>query len=89
MSKPPMATQTLRIPPHDLEAEQAVLGALMLRPAAIHDIVDLLIPEMFYARKHAILYKTITELSLKNEPIDVLSVAREEIEAASRADEVH
>ncbi len=75
MSKPPVANYTLRIPPHDLEAEQAVLGALMLRPAAIHDVVDMLVPEMFYARKHHILYKTITELSLKNEPIDVLSVA--------------
>ncbi|MDB5188522.1 MAG: dnaC [Candidatus Nomurabacteria bacterium] len=75
MPKPPTAPQTLRIPPHDLEAEQAVLGALMLRPSAIHDIVDLLVPEMFYARKHSILYKTISELSNKNEPIDVLSVA--------------
>lgn len=75
MAKSPMATNTLRIPPHDLEAEQAVLGALMLRPAAIHDVVDMLIPEMFYARKHSILYKTISELSIKNEPIDVLSVA--------------
>jgi replicative DNA helicase len=75
MNKSPVAGQTLRIPPHDLEAEQAVLGALMLRPSAIHDIVDLLIPEMFYAKKHSILYKTITDLSTKNEPIDVLSVA--------------
>ncbi len=75
MAKPPVAMNTLRIPPHDLEAEQAVLGALMLRPAAIHDIVDLLVPEMFYARKHSILYKTIMDLSNKNEPIDVLSVA--------------
>ncbi len=67
--------QNLRIPPHDLEAEQAVLGALMLRPAAIHDIVDLLIPEMFYAKKHNIIFKTITSLNDKNEPIDVLSIA--------------
>ncbi len=74
MQKPnPLAN--LRVPPHSLESEQAVLGALMLRPAAIHEVVDLLTPEMFYARKHAIIYKAITELSLKNEPIDVLSLA--------------
>lgn len=66
---------TLRIPPHDLDAEQAVLGALMLRPSAIHDIVDLLTADMFYAKKHNIIFKTITDLSNKNEPIDVLSVA--------------
>lgn len=65
----------LRIPPHHLESEQAVLGALMLRPAAIHDIMDVLTSEMFYAKKHATLYQTILELSGKGEPIDILSVA--------------
>ncbi len=65
----------LRIPPHDLDAEQAVLGALMLRPTAIHDIVDLLVPEMFYAKKHTLVFRTILDLSNKNEPVDVLSVA--------------
>jgi replicative DNA helicase len=47
----------------------------MLRPAAIHEIVDLLAPDMFYAKKHAIIFKMILELSMKNEPIDVLSIA--------------
>lgn len=65
----------LRIPPHDLDAEQAVLGALMLRPTAIHDIIDLLVPEMFYAKKHTLVLRTIIDLNDKNEPIDVLSVA--------------
>jgi replicative DNA helicase len=65
----------LRVPPHSLESEQAVLGALMLRPAAIHEIVDLLVPEMFYAKKNAIIFRNIIDLSLKNEPIDVLSIA--------------
>ncbi len=72
MAKP---IDTMRIPPHDLDAEQAVLGALMLRPNAIHDIIDLLTADMFYARKHAIIFKIIGELSSHNEPIDVLSVA--------------
>jgi replicative DNA helicase len=65
----------LRIPPHSLESEQAVLGALMLRPSAIHEITDLIAPEMFYARKHATIFQTMLELSAKSEPIDVLSVA--------------
>ncbi len=77
--KPPMAKvspfSNLRIPPHHLESEQAVLGALMLRPAAIHEVVDMLIAEMFYAKKHAIIYQTILELSMKGEPIDVLSLS--------------
>ncbi|MCC7436685.1 replicative DNA helicase [Candidatus Nomurabacteria bacterium] len=65
----------LRIPPHSLESEQAVLGALMLRPSALHEITDLLSPEMFYAKKHATIYQTMLDLSSKSEPIDVLSVA--------------
>jgi hypothetical protein len=71
----PQGLANLRVPPHSLESEQAVLGALMLRPAAIHEIVDLLTPDMFYAKKHSIIFKTILELSMKNEPIDVLSLA--------------
>jgi replicative DNA helicase len=67
--------QNLRIPPQSLESEQAVLGALMLRPAAIYEIEDLLVPEMFYAKKNLIIFRTILELSLKNEPIDILSLA--------------
>lgn len=74
MQKTPSLTN-LRVPPHSIESEQAVLGALMLRPAAIHEIVDLLTPDMFYAKKHAIIFRNILELSLKNEPIDVLSIA--------------
>jgi replicative DNA helicase len=65
----------LRIPPHDLDAEQAVLGALMLRPTAIHDIIDLLVAEMFYAKTHTLVVRTIIDLNDKNEPVDVLSVA--------------
>lgn len=73
MSKQDLSS--LRIPPHSLESEQAVLGALMLRPQALHEIDDLITPEMFYARKHATIYQTMLELSMKSEPIDVLSVA--------------
>jgi len=69
------ALHNLRVPPHHLESEQAVLGALMLRPAAIHEIMDVLIAEMFYAKKHAVIFQTIMELSMKGEPIDVLSLA--------------
>jgi replicative DNA helicase len=65
----------LRIPPHDLEAEQAVLGALMLRPAALHEIMDVMTAEMFYAKKHSIVYQTIMDLSNRGEPIDVLSLS--------------
>lgn len=65
----------LRIPPHHLESEQAVLGALMLRPTALHEVADLLIAEMFYLKKHATTFATMIELSTRGEPIDVLAIA--------------
>lgn len=68
------APSTLRVPPHHLESEQAVLGALMLRPAALHEIMDVITADMFYAKKHSVIYQTIMDLSTKGEPIDVLSV---------------
>lgn len=80
MANPPLQTKQIksaasRVPPHDLDSEQAVLGALMLRPNAMHDIADLITKEMFYAKKHGMIYQSILDLSMKNEPIDILSLA--------------
>lgn len=66
---------TLRVPPQSLESEKAVLGSIMLRPSALHEIADVLNADAFYADKHKILYETMLELSGKNEPIDMLSVS--------------
>lgn len=65
----------LRLPPQSIEAEKAVLGSIMLRPGAIHEISDIINSESFYASKHGIIYKTMLELSSKGEPIDILSVS--------------
>ena len=64
-----------RIPPHSLESEQAVLGAIMLRTDAIHEVVDLLVPAVFYSEKHRIIFKAMLDLTNKSEPIDLVSVA--------------
>ncbi len=68
--------QNFRIPPQSIDAEQAVLGSIMLRPGAIHEINDFIIPESFYASKHADIYRVMLELSGKGEPIDILSVSQ-------------
>jgi replicative DNA helicase len=66
---------SLRVPPHHIESEQAVLGALMLRASAIHEIADLLAADMFYFKKHATIFQTMMELSMRGEPIDVLAIS--------------
>jgi len=65
----------LRIPPQSIEAEMAILGSIMLRPGAIHEINDIINFDSFYASKHSQIYKIMLELSSKGEPIDILSVS--------------
>jgi replicative DNA helicase len=63
-----------RIPPNNIDSERALLGSIMLRPEAIHDIMDIIKAESFYAEKHRIIFQSMTELFQKNEPIDLLTL---------------
>lgn len=65
----------LRVLPHNLEAEQSVLGALMLDKEAIVRIADILQKQDFYKDAHGIIYESMLELYEEREPIDVLSVS--------------
>lgn len=65
----------LRIPPQSIDSEKAVLGSIMLRPQAIHEISDILSADSFYTTKHGQIYSIMLELSSKGEPIDILSVS--------------
>lgn len=65
----------VRIPPHNLDAERALLGAIMLRPEALHDVSVTVFPESFYAEKHRDIYRAILDLFSKGNPIDLLSVS--------------
>ncbi len=64
----------LKIPPQNVEAEQSVLGSLLIDPDAIIKVADILTPEDFYTPAHARIYGAILELFEKRQPIDVMSV---------------
>ncbi len=67
-----------RTPPHALDAERAVLGALLLEPAAYEAVVDEgLQAEHFYRPAHGTIFKTIAALHAAAEPIDTLTVVDE------------
>src|SRR3989338_2167787 len=68
-------TANLRIPPQSIPSEQAVLGSIMLRKDAMHEVEDVISPDSFYAEKHKIIFQSMLELSRKNEPIDMLSLS--------------
>ncbi|PIV10515.1 MAG: replicative DNA helicase [Candidatus Portnoybacteria bacterium CG03_land_8_20_14_0_80_41_10] len=63
-----------RLPPQNIEAEQSVLGSLMLDKEAVIRVADILKPEDFYRGIHADIYQTMLGLYEKNEPIDLLSL---------------
>lgn len=65
----------LRVPPQSIDSEKAILGSIMLRPGAIHEINDLIDPDTFYVSKHKEIYKIMLELSSKGEPIDIITVS--------------
>src|ERR1035437_238827 len=65
----------LRIPPQNIDGERAVLGSIMLRKDAMHEVEDVLTPDSFYSEKHKMIFQAMLDLSLKNEPIDVLSLS--------------
>ncbi len=73
----------IRIPPQSINSEQAVLGSIMLRKDAMHEVEDVLIPESFYVEKHKIIFNAMLELAVKNEPIDMLSLSSKLLEKKS------
>jgi replicative DNA helicase len=71
--------RTERVPPHNEEAEQAVLGAMMLSGEAIAQVADLgLRPDDFYRSSHRAVYEALTDLYARGHPVDVVT-AKEEL----------
>jgi replicative DNA helicase len=66
-----------RIPPHNLDAEQSVLGAMLESREAIANVLEILDPEDFYKPAHATIYESILGLFGKGEPVDAITVADE------------
>ncbi len=64
----------LRIPPQNLDSEKALLGSIMLRPEAIHEIIDIVSAPGFYSERHRLIFQAMLELFSKNQPIDLLSL---------------
>ena len=64
-----------RIPPQNLDAEQSVLGAILLDPDSIVSVMEFLMPDDFYRVNHQVIFKAMVELNNDSSPIDIVSVA--------------
>jgi len=67
-------TNQVRVPPHSKEAEESVLGALLLDKDAVIAVAEFLLPEDFYDERHKEIYEAILSLYEDRVPVDVLTV---------------
>jgi replicative DNA helicase len=66
-----------KVPPQAIDMEEAVLGAIMLEKEAVITVLDLLKPESFYKDAHKKIFKAISDLSLREYPVDLYTVTEE------------
>jgi replicative DNA helicase len=71
---PSAAIEALRVPPHSIDAEQAVLGGLMLAPDALDKVADRLAEMDFYRKDHRLIWRAINELANKGMPCDAVTL---------------
>jgi replicative DNA helicase len=68
-------TTSLKIPPHSIEAEQAILGGLLLERDAWEKVAERLRSDDFYRRDHRLIFNAISDLDANGDPIDLVTVA--------------
>jgi len=65
----------LKVPPQNLEAEQSVLGGILLENAAINPVLELMTGSDFYSDAHRKIFAAFLELSDRNQPIDLITLS--------------
>lgn len=72
-----VSMDSLKTPPHDIEAEKSVLGAILIDQGAIHLIAEVMRSEYFYSHEHQLIYLAMITLFEKQQPIDVVTLKNE------------
>ncbi len=86
-TNPDAQLDQIKLPPHSVEAEQSVLGGLLIESGALDRIADLITDDDFYRQEHRLIYRQIVRLSELAKPVDVITVA-EALEIAGELDKV-
>jgi replicative DNA helicase len=68
-------TASIKVPPHNIEAEQAILGGILINNDAMNQIMDILSPECFYREANSCLFQGMVDLYNNNEPIDLITLS--------------
>ena len=73
----PRGEEFERTPPHDLAAEQCVLGGMLLSKDAISDVIEVIRPQDHYRPAHQVIHEVVLDLYGRGEPADAITVANE------------
>src|SRR5437667_2937425 len=87
MAQLAQASPTAPVPPQNLEAEESVLGAMLLSPGAIGAVSEALDASDFYRESHAKIYRVALALYAKGEPVDAITLV-DELEERSELEDV-
>lgn len=80
MASPPQGDKNiekLKVPPHSIEAEQSVLGSMLIDPESWDKVAELVTETDFYNRSHQTIFRAIVRLLNSNQPIDLITVSEE------------
>lgn len=74
MNTPLTSVYSDRVPPHNLEAEQAILGGILLDPEALGKAIEVIEAEDFYHESHQVIFQQLLDLFERGDPIDVIAL---------------
>jgi len=77
MTPPAAPSSGGRVPPQNLEAEQSVLGTILLKDQSLGAVLEILIPDNFYRQSHRLIFEAMIQLFEKNEPQDLVTVTNQ------------
>src|SRR5690606_11181452 len=70
-----LETSRVKVPPHSLEAEQAVIGGLMLDNRRFDEVSEIITSADFYRQDHRLIFGAVERLASESEPMDVVTLA--------------
>ena len=76
-----------KVPPHDLEAEQAIIGSMLTDKDAVISTIEVLKPNDFYREDNKTIYESMLNLYNRAEPIDVITV-KAELESMGKLEQI-
>ncbi len=76
-TKPDSRVEQIRMPPHSFEAEQSVLGGLLLDNQAWDRVAERVVAQDFYSRPHRLMFEAMSRLSTVGQPIDLITLQEE------------